>query len=234
MTPDPNRPRLLFVAPTIQEYNAVHHALIDLIKSGKIGLAMSGMGPDSAVSLCKELEAQDRPLAGLVLLGWAGGLAQNLQAGDVVIASSALNTWGSVQPCCLMPIPGVIKGPILTVSTPARIPKEKKALRTSGAVAVEMEAYPLASWARVKGLPFIHTRVVLDTADESLPDLGKSLDTFGNVFLFQFAMRLISKPRLMGQMYTLHCKIRNLAPSLGLLSKKVAWSWFEQSPTPIG
>jgi hypothetical protein len=232
MTPDPNQPSLLFVAPTIQEYNAVHPALIDLIKAGKIGLAMSGMGPEAATSFCKALEAHDRPLAGLVLLGWAGGLSPNLQAGDVVIASSALDTGGSVQPCCPIPISGAIAGPLLTVPTPARSPKEKKALHNSGAIAVEMEAYPLASWARAKGLPFIHTRVVLDTASESLPDLGNSLDIFGNIIPFQLTMRLISTPRLLGQMYTLYRKIRNLAPILGLLSKRIAWSWFEQKSTP--
>jgi len=150
----------------------------------------------------------------------------------VVIASSALDTRGTIQPCYPMPIPGAIEGPILTVSTPVRIPKEKKALRTSGAIAVEMEAYPLASWARAKGLPFIHIRVVLDTADESLPDLGNCLDIFGNVLPFHFAMRLISTPRLMGQMFTLYRKVRNLAPSLGRVSKKVAWSWLEQRFMP--
>ena len=168
---------------------------------------MSGLGLEFSASLCQELETKEPPYAGLVLLGWAGGLSPNLQAGDVVIASSALDTKGSVQPCCLIPIPGAVEGPVITVSKPAHIPQEKKALRSYDAIAVEMEAHPLATWAQTKGLPFIHARVVLDTAQESLPDLGNSFDTFGNVFPFQLALRLILTPRLMGQMFTIYLKV---------------------------
>ncbi len=51
-------------------------------------------------------------------------------------------------------------------------PQAKRDAQRSGALAVEMEAYPLAAWAAAHRLLFIHARVILDAVDESLPDLA--------------------------------------------------------------
>ncbi|MCJ7622597.1 MAG: hypothetical protein MUO76_03770, partial [Anaerolineaceae bacterium] len=109
-------------------------------------------------------------------------------------------------------------------------PQEKDTLRSSGALALEMEAYPFAAWAHARGLPFMHARVVLDTVEESLPDLGSALDTFGRANLFQFAKRLCAAPRLIGQLFHLYRRIQILNPALNRLARDVAQSWFDQLP----
>jgi adenosylhomocysteine nucleosidase len=224
---------LLIVAPTKHEFNAVQQAVKDLLSGGQIELAMSGMGLQAVEDFCRMLERRDRPLAGLALLGWAGGLSPDLQAGDVIVASSALGNGESEYPCKVLPMSGAIIGPVLTVPVPTLTPQEKDALRSSGALAVEMEAYPFAAWAHARGLPFIHVRVVLDTVDEILPDLGSALDIYGRVNLFQFAKRLFARPLLIGQLYHLYRRIGILDPSLGCLARAVVQSWFEQFPMTV-
>lgn len=223
---------LLIVAPTIHEFNAVQHAVKDLLSGGQIELAMSGIGLGAVATFCRALERRDHPLAGLALLGWAGGLSPDLRAGDVIVASSAIDTSGRKCPCKVIPVSGATVGPVLTVPVPALTPQEKDAQRSSGALALEMEAYPFAVWAHARGLPFIHARVVLDTVEESLPDLGSALDTFGRANLFQLTMRLFARPRLVGQLLRLYRKIRILDPSLDWLTRAVAQSWFDQLPMP--
>jgi len=226
-----NQP-LLLVAPTIHEFNAIQYAVKDQLAGGRIELSMSGMGMHAITAFCRVLEGRSRPLSGLALLGWAGGLSPDLQAGDVVIASSAMNTRGGQQPCKVIPLTGATIGPVMTVPAPVITPQEKNAHRASGALAIEMEAYHLAAWAQARGLPFIHARVVLDTVDESLPDLGNALDVYGRASPLQLTIRLLARPQLIGQLFHLYRKIRILAPSLGWLAGAVAQSWFEQYPLP--
>jgi nucleoside phosphorylase len=222
---------LLLVVPTIHEFNAIQPAVKDLLSSGRIELVMSGMGLQAVTSFCQMLEERDRPLSGLALLGWAGGLSPDLRAGDVVVAGLAMNTSGGLHPCKVIPLPGATIGPVLTLPTPVITPQEKNAHRASGALAVEMESYPLAEWAQASGLLFIHARVVLDAFDESLPDLGDALDTFGRVYPLKLTAKLLARPHLIGQLFRLSRKVRILAPSLSRLARAVGESWFEWFPT---
>lgn len=221
---------LLLVAPTIHEFKIIQRAVKDQLSSGYLALALSGMGLQAVSTFCQTLEARNRPFSGIVLLGWAGGLSPDLKAGDVIIASSAMNTKGELISCDILPLPGAIGGPVLTVPEPALTLKEKKKHQTSGAIAVEMEAYPLAAWAQTRGIPFTHTRVVLDAVNESLPDFGDSLDIFGRAYPFRFSSRLLTRPQHIGQLFRLYLKTRTLAPVLGRLAGKVTQSWFEQYP----
>lgn len=224
--------RLLLVVPTIHEFNAIQPAVKGLLSSGRIELAMSGMGLQAVRDFCQMLERRDLTLSGLALLGWAGGLSPDLEAGDVVIANLALNTNGGLHPCKVIPLSGATVGPVLTLPTPVTTPPEKNMHRASGALAVDMESYPLAEWTQAKGLLFIHARVVLDTFDESLPDLGDTLDTFGRVHPFKFATRLLIKPHLIDQLFRLSLKVRRLTPPLGRLAQAVGETWFNQFPSP--
>jgi nucleoside phosphorylase len=223
---------ILIVAPTMHEFNAIQKAVKDLRSGGQIELAMSGMGLDAVAAFCRALERQDRLPSSLALLGWAGGLSPDLRAGDVVVASSAMDIGGDEYPCKVIPLSGATIGPMLTVPEPTLTPQEKEALCSSGALALEMEAYPFAAWAHTKGLSFIHVRVVLDTVEERLPDLGSALDIFGRANLFQLAKRLLARPRLIGQLYRLYQRVRIVDPSLDRLARAVVQFWFDQFHMP--
>jgi len=178
------------------------------------------------------LEARDHPPSGLALIGWAGGLSPELRAGEVIIARSTMNSRGELRPCKVIPLTNAIEGSILTVPAPALTSQDKSKHQDSGAIAVEMEGYPLAAWAQARGLPFIHARVVLDELDENLPDLESVLDIFGRIYPFKFFIRLLAKPHLIGQLFHLNRRIRILNPSLKDLSRAVTKFWFNQLPMP--
>ena len=91
-----------------------------------------------------------RPAAGVALLGWAGGLRDDLAVGDIVIVDRALAAGRSDVDCLALPLPGtarVHRGPVLTADHVVAAPAAKRAAAACGALAVEMEAHPLATWA---------------------------------------------------------------------------------------
>ena len=210
---------MLLITPTQAEYRAVEAALRDLLAAGRPELIMFGMGPDCASTLCRQLEARARLPEALALLGVAGGLDPELAAGDAVIASTALDAAGRQAPCTLIGLSGAVIGPMLTVSRALYTPAEKAAGRDTGALAVEMEAYPLAAWASERGLPFVHARVILDPVDEALPDLGDVLDEWGRVRPVGLLRRLLAHPSHAAAMVRLQRRSRTIAPALGRLAQ---------------
>lgn len=203
------------------------------IQSGStFELLMCGMGQLAAKTLHQFVEGNKTPFAGLLLLGWAGGISPDLSPGDIVVASTAMNTSGESLPCSAMPIPGAVHGPVVTVSTPLQDPQEKAALQGTGALAVEMEAYPLACWAQVNGLPFSHARVIYDSASERLPDMGDTLDAFGRVKFYNLQRVILTHPGFGRDLYRLYRKTQTLAPRLCALSRTVVNTWSESHHSP--
>ncbi len=85
----------------------------------------------------------------------------------------------------------------------------------TGAVAVEMEAGPLALWAVKRSLPFIHLRVVLDPLVSPLPSMQLSTAEHGHVSSRAFLryvlvhfrdwptlFKLVKKARVAGRVMT--------------------------------
>ena len=109
-------------------------------------------------------------------VGMCGALAEGLNVGDIVVASS---------------VNGVVVetprssakfrvGPIVSVDRVAQTVAEKQDLRQTGAIAVEMEAAAVLERARRWGVPFYCVRAVSDTADEGFElDLNATRDASG-------------------------------------------------------
>jgi hypothetical protein len=184
-------PTPLIIAPTAFEYDIIQHALRDDLKMGKIRIGMCGVGERLAFKFCRKLLPEQ--VSHLILLGWAGGLVPDLQAGDVVCANQALTP--GKPALTLHPIASVASGAILTSPLPLINQSQKQAAHSSGAIAVEMEAYPFAEWANSHNIPFIHSRVILDTLTEALPDMAGVLDAYGQVRLVKFIMQIVMHPR---------------------------------------
>lgn len=124
-----------------------------------------------------------RPRA-VLITGLAGGLAPELEPGDLVVGSAVARAGGGAD-VPVVPDPTLqdraIKaleaarltfrvGPLLTVPDSVGTPAEKARLwRDSGALAVDMESAPLLGWAVRQGLPAVVVRGVADGPRDALP-----------------------------------------------------------------
>ena len=124
----------------------------------------TGIGEAAARQALQEALAAERPEA-VISSGFAGGLASELQAGDLVADSSASS------PDLLAILPTTVRrGRILTASKPVDSPEEKNRLRReTGALAVDMETEAIASECARAGIPLLVLRIISDAADDSIP-----------------------------------------------------------------
>ena len=215
---------LLLLAPTLSEYAPVRAALADRLANGELQLAAFGIGQSCATTLCERLESTGWS-GRMALIGWAGGLCSDLTAGDVVLANAALNVQGQSTPCMAVSLPGARVGALLSVPAPLLTPQAKRTAQSCGALAVEMEAYPLAAWAWAHDLSFIHARVILDTVGETWPDLGDALDVLGRVRPGRLATRLLARPRLALDLLRFARRMKGLDPILGALALAISDLW---------
>ena len=145
--------------------------------------------------------------------------------GEIICADAILKDGQPRINCEVLPVETARKGPMLTVPTALFTPQEKLSAQASGALAVEMEAYPMAVWAKQQGIPFYHARVILDTWDEKLPDLNGAINTTGKVRLIPFFKQLALHPGLFRELWWLVGRIRSVNPALEDLSREIARSF---------
>ena len=204
---------LFLVMPTTGEYRVVEAAVQNC--RARVQLRRCGVGPGRAAAMCAEFEREARPQA-VALLGWAGGLLDHLAVGDIVIADQALSATDSGVDCLRLELPGLPRvhcGPMLTTGHVLATPEAKRSAGKSGALAVEMEAYPLAAWAAKHKVPFVHGRVILDTVDEALPELDRVLDGYGQVQIRPLLGALRSAAGLAGRVRSLRAPLTQGQPT---------------------
>ena len=214
-------PHTLVVAPTRAEHQVIGRALSSELLNGQVHIGLLGVGPERATTFCQRLDEQ-RWRGRLVLAGWAGGLLPHLRPGSVVLARAALSPTGPRCPCSVLPCSGAVAGDILTVDRALYTPGEKTRATQSGAVAVEMEAYPLARWAQAHDLPFYHGRVILDAADESLPDLSGIFAEDDRIRSLELLRQLGRRPKLAWELASLAWRLQRLSPLLAGLARQLA------------
>ena len=206
----------LVVAPTPMEYAAVHKALKKAQLEHKIQLVCCGMGEANATRLCQGLDPGE--VSCLVLLGWAGGLVPGLPVGARVCADRALHAGAPPLACLPLPLAACRTGAMLTSPVALITPQEKQAALPGGALAVEMEAYPLAAWATRLGIPFIHARIILDPLEEALYDTASFMDSSGQLRVGSLLKTTIQHPGWLVPMARLIRRVRALDPLLGNLA----------------
>jgi nucleoside phosphorylase len=208
--PTANKRVPLFLAPTYFEYSAIQKSLAPFLSQKQISLKYCGMGEKRADYFSRKLEP--KAVTCMVLLGWAGSLSINFRRGDSLIADFALHEHFPPLQCSSLPIDGIRTGPILTVSNALTGASDKRAAQATGALAVEMEAYPLAVWAAKHNIPFIHGRVILDELDEDLPGAKSSHNWVkGSTQFLTSSLHLIQR-------------IHQVEPALAALTRKIAES----------
>jgi nucleoside phosphorylase len=203
--------RPLIVVPTAVEFGAVRRALRGAEARGEVVLAQCGMGVRQAGGFCERIRPEQ--VSCVALVGWAGGLAQDLAVGEVVSADAAVMEGCPRLEFRALDLPGARRGAVLTSPKALASAAEKRSAgEVWGAIAVEMEAYPLAAWAEEQGIPFYHVRIIMDTRDEELPDLEAGGSIWGK------ARRLLSlAPRL----WWMFRRVRSLDAGLARMAAQV-------------
>ena len=141
-----------------------------------------------------------------------------------MIADRALTTGRSDVDCLAPALSGtarVHRGPVLTVDHVVAAPAAKRAAAACGALAVEMEAYPLAAWAAQHAVPFVHGRVILDTVEDALPELDGVLDGYGRLQIRPLLEALARRPASLGEFTRLALRLRGVNRRLAELAEAV-------------
>ncbi|WP_050990886.1 MULTISPECIES: phosphorylase family protein [Bradyrhizobium] len=140
---------------------------------------------------------------GLVSLGLAGGLCDDLSVGDVVVASEIVangqrfatdDEWAGRL---LSDMPSAIYGPVTGSDVAVTSAAARYDLaRRSGALAVDMESHAIARMAAVNGIPFLAVRVVMDGVQRRVPEAAVScISSSGQTSLLRLGQLVLRRPR---------------------------------------
>jgi hypothetical protein len=99
-------------------------------------------------------------------------------------------------------------GPMLTSDHVLSSVDQKQNGAATGALAVEMEAGPLARWATGRSLPFVHLRVVLDPLESALPPTELPTDDHGYAQKGSLLSHALTHPREWSALWRLSIQIR--------------------------
>jgi nucleoside phosphorylase len=159
------------------------HAVSGRSAGHAVVLIQAGIGREQA-RRALQTAAQWYDFCAAWSLGFAGGLTDDLRAGDLVCPSIVLLDDGfSGTPFPAGPAQTGVRAalsavgiacrdsPLLTVEAPLRTPQAKReAHRRTGAVAVDMEAAGVAEAATGLGIPWLAFKAVVDPVEEPLPE----------------------------------------------------------------
>jgi hopanoid-associated phosphorylase len=153
-------------------------AVVGMTREAKIlsgALVVIGGGDVEALSARLEDELREG-VAGLVSFGLCGALDPGLEVGDLVLGDAVADATDChpADPAWIQRLrallPDAKVGRIARAETPVASVADKAELRrATGAVAVDMESFPVAKLARWFGAPFVVVRAVSDGADRALP-----------------------------------------------------------------
>lgn len=128
-----------------------------------VTLVANGVGPTQSAAAARAFP----DAAAIISIGFCGALDLGLDIGDVIVADKV---FFSSQMFDCQPVSTSAKyysGSLFSSPRIAASAEEKRRLRESGAVAVEMEAGAVAEYAKERHVPFFCVRAVSDLASES-------------------------------------------------------------------
>jgi adenosylhomocysteine nucleosidase len=143
-------------------------------------LVANGAGRRRAAAAVEAAMAGFQPDV-LVSTGLCGAVTPDLEAGQIVVATEVV--FGEERYAAGLPASAREhrRGVVRTIDHIARTAGEKRQWRSTGAIAVEMEAAGVAERALASGLPFYCVKAVSDLADETLAnDLNAAMRPDGH------------------------------------------------------
>lgn len=171
----------------------LEYAMTGRWQGSEIALLANGPGPALAARAAHE--ALSRATVGaFISTGFCGALDPRLRVGDVLAANEVCTGVG-IRYQAKLPLNPVSRGVVHSVDRVAITAAEKRALRQSGADAVEMEAAAVAFAAQQSNTDFYCIRVITDVADETMPlDFNNFRDSDGRFNRGQIAMAALRSP----------------------------------------
>jgi adenosylhomocysteine nucleosidase len=168
--------------------------------------------------------------------GFAGALTDDLQVGDLVLATEVIDGEGHF---CPVTWPGALppgdwkpplrRGRLLTTSLFVSQPEEKRRLgQRHEALAVDMESAALAELCNRKDIPFGCLRAISDAVHSPISVQVMTLVEGARISWIGLAMLLVRSPRQLWELRRLakdtRMASRNLAAALGeLLTLTLSW-----------
>ena len=207
--------------PTAGEYRVVE-AVVQSCRL-PVELRMCGIGPGRAAALCAEFERGARP-RGLALLGWAGGLRDDLAVGDIVIADRALSAGRSDVNCLALPLPGtarVHRGPVLTADHVVAAPAAKRAAAGVRCAGRGNGSLPAGSLGCAVRSALCSRPCDPRHGKDALPALDGVLDGYGRLQIRPLLGALAGRPALLGEFTRLALRLRGVNRRLAELAEAV-------------
>ncbi len=217
------------VEETVSE--AACHAYRGTYRGRELLLVQTGMGKKRAKAATRFI-LERYPITTLVSFGFAGALADELEAGDVVLCSEVhCAQEGTVQkPSSYCSDAGVLAlatraleraavefhyGSGVTVPQLVLEPEDKKKLGEAfNAHIVDMESYWIAEMASDRRIPFIVIRSVSDTRQERLLPFMRMLTMDGRVRWKEAASYFVRRPQHLIALFHLVRNVRLAQRSL--------------------
>lgn len=176
-------------------------------KQNKISLLRTGIGR-SATAKAFDLLFSNQSPALVVSTGYCGGADPKDQAGDLIIATAAIDSKtkseiqidvklaeAAAKSCKIAGLRARL-GKIVTVDDVVSAPHEKAFMGTEhGVIGIDMESFEVASKCRSAHVPFIIVRAVLDPLDIMLPNVGDAIDESGTTSISGLLNHVIKNPK---------------------------------------
>jgi len=162
-------------------------------------------------------DAIARGCSGIISFGTAGGLAPDLEPGELIVAESVSGPFGELRTDAAWsarivdafagtPVQRVMRrGRMAGVTAPVKSEAEKRSLHSStGALAVDMESHIAGAIATARGLPFAVCRAVVDPAWRTLPPAATAgLRDDGTTAIGPILRELLRDPAQLGALLRL-------------------------------
>lgn len=203
----------------------IEYAFEGIWEGRRIMLAAHGAGPklaaqavEIAIRAVTAAELSASKLEAVVSTGLCGALDPELREGQIVTATEVLDLASQETFACAPMIADgeAVSGVVATQDRIANEASEKRQLRASGAIAVDMEAAGVAARAKRAGLPFSCIKVVLDPCDESFGfDLNKMRTVEGRIARGKISFYALTHPVVIPGLIRLNRRAGDAAKVLG-------------------
>ena len=183
-------------------------------------LVLTGVGRQRAKGSALQVVERFQPKV-LLSIGYAGGVQNGLNVGDLILANSIANEskerkkyftdtiW--LSRAQEVPVDKNIKkvvGGLLTVNQVIHDTSEKQELGKNYRVqAVEMESWEIAKVADEKNIPFFSVRVISDRMDQKVLDSSSFLDSEGEISRLKAGWYVLTHPSSIGSAFSLRTQI---------------------------
>ncbi len=191
---------LLFVAAFAQEFSGflkrcndvnilklpVHWARSGTFRGEPFLAVANGAGAARASAAISAAEAR-----AIINIGFCGALEPSLRIAEVFIADRVNGEDINLPRSS----PAAMRGTLASIDHVVQSADEKRRLRETGAMAVEMEARGALQRARTLGVPFYSIRVVSDLATETLHcDFNRALRDDGRISIARLSVEALTHP----------------------------------------